>query len=88
MKWLLPEYIEDILPAQAMRVEQLRRKILDLFFSRKYELVMPPLLEYMDSLLTGTGHALASARSVASAFLTAGSLGSFFSACLSTSGPP
>jgi ATP phosphoribosyltransferase regulatory subunit len=58
MKWLLPEYIEDILPAEAMRIERLRRRLLDLFFSRKYELVMPPLLEYMDSLLTGTGHDL------------------------------
>ena len=58
MKWVLPEYIEDILPAEAMRIEALRRKILDLFFKRKYELVMPPLLEYMDSLLTGTGHDL------------------------------
>ena len=58
MKWLLPEYIEDILPAEAMRIEGLRRKILDLFFAKKYELVMPPLLEYMDSLLTGTGHDL------------------------------
>jgi ATP phosphoribosyltransferase regulatory subunit len=58
MKWILPEYIEDILPAEAMRIERLRRVILDLFFSRKYELVMPPLLEYMDSLLTGTGHDL------------------------------
>jgi ATP phosphoribosyltransferase regulatory subunit len=58
MKWLLPEYIEDILPAEAMRIERLRRKILDLFFEKKYELVMPPLLEYMDSLLTGTGHDL------------------------------
>ena len=58
MKWLLPEYIEDILPAEAMRIETLRRKILDLFFSKKYELVMPPLLEYTDSLLTGTGHDL------------------------------
>ena len=58
MKWLLPEYIEDILPVEAMRIERLRRKILDLFFSRDYELVMPPLLEYMDSLLTGTGHDL------------------------------
>jgi ATP phosphoribosyltransferase regulatory subunit len=56
MKWVLPEYIEDILPAEAKRIEALRRKILDLFFSRKYDLVMPPLLEYMDSLLTGTGH--------------------------------
>ena len=58
MKWLLPEFIEDILPAEAMRIERLRRTLLDLFFSRKYELVMPPLLEYMDSLLTGTGHDL------------------------------
>jgi ATP phosphoribosyltransferase regulatory subunit len=58
MKWILPEYIEDILPAEAMRIEGLRRKILDLFFSKKYELVIPPLLEYTDSLLTGTGYDL------------------------------
>src|SRR4051812_28908546 len=58
VRWLLPEYVEDILPAEAMRIEKLRRRILDLFFKRKYELVMPPLLEYMDSLLTGTGHDL------------------------------
>jgi ATP phosphoribosyltransferase regulatory subunit len=58
VKWVLPEYIEDILPAEAMRIESLRRKTLDLFFRKKYELVMPPLLEYMDSLLTGTGHDL------------------------------
>ena len=58
MRWLLPEYIEDILPAEAARIEQLRRKILDLFFKHDYELVMPPLLEYMDSLLTGTGRDL------------------------------
>src|SRR5947207_10036781 len=58
MRWLLPEYVEDILPAEAMRMERLRRRVLDLFFKRGYELVMPPLLEYMDSLLTGTGHDL------------------------------
>jgi ATP phosphoribosyltransferase regulatory subunit len=58
MKWVLPEYVEDILPAEASRIEFLRRKILDLFASKKYELVIPPLLEYMDSLLTGTGHDL------------------------------
>ncbi|MEA3191895.1 MAG: phosphoribosyltransferase regulatory subunit [Betaproteobacteria bacterium] len=58
MKWILPEYVEDVLPAEAMRIEKLRRKILDLFFKKKYELVMPPLLEFMDSLLTGTGHDL------------------------------
>ena len=58
MKWLLPEYVEDILPAEAMRIEALRRRMLDLFFKHEYELVMPPLLEYIDSLLTGTGHDL------------------------------
>jgi ATP phosphoribosyltransferase regulatory subunit len=58
MKWILPEYVEDVLPAEAMRIEKLRRRILDLFFKKKYELVMPPLLEFTDSLLTGTGHDL------------------------------
>jgi ATP phosphoribosyltransferase regulatory subunit len=57
-KWLLPEYIEDILPAEAGRVERLRRRILDLFHACGYELVVPPMLEYLDSLLTGTGHDL------------------------------
>ncbi|HEY9447224.1 MAG TPA: ATP phosphoribosyltransferase regulatory subunit, partial [Burkholderiales bacterium] len=56
--WLLPEYIEDILPAEAARVEALRRRILDLFRLHGYELVMPPMLEYVESLLTGTGHDL------------------------------
>ena len=58
MKWLLPEYVEDILPAEAARIEALRRSVLDLFFRNKFELVIPPLLEYMESLLTGTGHDL------------------------------
>jgi ATP phosphoribosyltransferase regulatory subunit len=56
--WLLPEYIEDILPDEARRIERLRRRILDDFAVHGYELVMPPLLEYVDSLLTGTGHDL------------------------------
>ena len=56
--WLLPEYVEDILPAEAARIERLRRTILDLFAVQGYQLVMPPLLEYVDSLLTGTGHDL------------------------------
>jgi ATP phosphoribosyltransferase regulatory subunit len=56
VRWILPEYVEDILPAEAKRIERLRRALLDLFFSRKYELVNPPLLEFVDSLLTGTGH--------------------------------
>ncbi|HEX9396238.1 MAG TPA: ATP phosphoribosyltransferase regulatory subunit [Burkholderiales bacterium] len=58
MKWVLPEYIEDILPAEAARIESLRRRILDLFFKNKYQFVIPPLLEFTDSLLTGTGHDL------------------------------
>jgi len=58
MRWLLPEHIEDILPAEAMRIEMLRRSILDLFFKNRFELVMPPLVEFTDSLLTGTGHDL------------------------------
>ena len=58
MRWLLPEYIEDILPAEAARIEALRRTILDLFAAHGYELVMPPLLEYLESLLTGTGRDL------------------------------
>src|SRR5262245_233648 len=58
MRWLLPEHIEDILPDEAMRIELLRRRILDLFFGKKYKLVIPPLVEFTDSLLTGTGHDL------------------------------
>ncbi|MEO8188195.1 MAG: ATP phosphoribosyltransferase regulatory subunit [Burkholderiaceae bacterium] len=57
-KWLLPEYIEDLLPGEAARVERLRRRILDLFFVHGYELVVPPMLEYVESLLTGTGYDL------------------------------
>ena len=53
--WLLPENVEDVLPPQAWRMEDLRRAVLDLFRSRGYELVIPPLMEYVDSLLTGVG---------------------------------
>jgi ATP phosphoribosyltransferase regulatory subunit len=54
-RWLLPEDIADVLPAEARKVETLRRAILDLYQSYGYELVAPPLLEFLDSLLTGTG---------------------------------
>ncbi|MFA5914434.1 MAG: ATP phosphoribosyltransferase regulatory subunit [Burkholderiales bacterium] len=54
--WVLPEYIEDILPPEARRIESLRAQLLELFRVHGYELVMPPLLEYLESLLTGTGH--------------------------------
>jgi ATP phosphoribosyltransferase regulatory subunit len=56
--WLLPEYLEDVLPAEAMRIEQLRRKLLDLFHVHGYQYVIPPMLEYMESLITGVGHDL------------------------------
>ena len=58
MRWLLPEHIDDILPDEAMRIELLRRSVLDLFFKYDYQLVIPPLIEFTDSLLTGTGHDL------------------------------
>ena len=54
-RWLLPEGIVDLLPMQAEPLEKLRREILNLFHSWGYELVMPPFIEYLDSLLTGTG---------------------------------
>src|SRR5574340_1010958 len=53
--WLLPENVEDVLPPQAWRMEDMRRALLDLFRSRGYQLVIPPLMEYVDSLLTGVG---------------------------------
>jgi ATP phosphoribosyltransferase regulatory subunit len=56
--WLLPDQIADLLPAQARKVELLRRTCLDSAQSFGYELVMPSLLEYADSLLTGTGRDL------------------------------
>lgn len=55
MNWLLPEYLADALPQEAARIEKLRRVVLDLFRVRGYELVIPPMLEYLDSLLTGSG---------------------------------
>lgn len=55
-RWLLPEAIEDVLPGQAWQVEMLRRRILDEFVRQGYEFVMPPMLEYVESLLTGSGH--------------------------------
>jgi ATP phosphoribosyltransferase regulatory subunit len=54
-KWLLPESIEDVLPGEAARLESLRRALLDHFASHGYRLVQPPLVEHLDSLLTGSG---------------------------------
>lgn len=55
-RWLLPEAIEDLLPGEARQVEILRRRLLDAFMRSGYEFVAPPLLEYVESLLTGSGH--------------------------------
>lgn len=56
--WLLPEGIEDLLPDDAQHVETLRRRLLDEFERHGYQLVAPPLLEYLESLLTGSGYDL------------------------------
>ena len=56
--WLLPEHIADVLPAQARHIEELRRGLLDVARAYGCELVMPPLLEHIESLLSGTGHEL------------------------------
>jgi len=58
LRWLLPESIADVLPAEARAIEELRRRLLDLYRSYGYELVMPPLIEHLDSLLTGSGRDL------------------------------
>lgn len=56
--WLLPEHIADVLPAEARRIEELRRTLLEMARGYGFELVMPPLLEHLESLLTGTGREL------------------------------
>lgn len=57
-RWLLPEGVEDVLPSQAARMEESRRCLLDLFSTWGYDYVIPPIVEYLESLLTGTGHDL------------------------------
>ncbi len=57
-RWLLPEGVKELLPPQARRVEALRRRIIDLYESWGYEQVMPPLMEHLESLLTGVGRDL------------------------------
>ena len=57
-RWLLPEGIQELLPAQARRVEIVRRRLLDLYEQWGYDLVMTPVMEHLESLLTGVGHDL------------------------------
>jgi ATP phosphoribosyltransferase regulatory subunit len=54
-RWLLPDGIEEILPNQALQIERLRRQVLDLYHCWGYDLVIPPLVEFTESLLSGTG---------------------------------
>ncbi|MBU3737854.1 MAG: ATP phosphoribosyltransferase regulatory subunit [Rhodoferax sp.] len=56
--WVLPDHLADVLPSEARHIEELRRKLLDKARCYGYELVMPPLLEHLESLLTGAGQAL------------------------------
>ncbi len=58
-RWLLPEGVDELLPAQAVALEHLRRHLLDNYRSRGYQLVRPPLLEYLEALKVGTGNDLA-----------------------------
>ncbi|MGS2743088.1 ATP phosphoribosyltransferase regulatory subunit [Halomonas sp. LS-001] len=54
-RWLLPDGMDEVLPPQASRMEELRRTLLDLYYCWGYDQVMPPPVEFLDSLLTGTG---------------------------------
>lgn len=57
-RWLLPEGITEVLPAEAARLESLRRRVIDLFRVWGYDLVMPPMIDHLESLLTGVGNDL------------------------------
>src|SRR5690554_3652337 len=57
-RWLLPDGVEDILPPLAGQIESLRREVMDTCQRWGYQLVIPPLIEYLESLFTGTGHDL------------------------------
>lgn len=57
-RWRLPDGIDEVLPPEAARLETLRRELLDLYSGWGYELVIPPFIDYLESLLTGTGHDL------------------------------
>ncbi|QID18573.1 ATP phosphoribosyltransferase regulatory subunit [Nitrogeniibacter mangrovi] len=58
MRWVLPEYFQDVLPPEADKLEHLRRQLLDAFRAHGYQMVVPPLVEYLESLLTGAGQDL------------------------------
>lgn len=57
-RWLLPDGVKEVLAPDAYHIESLRRRLLDLYHHWGYELVMPPLMEHLDSVLTGVGRDL------------------------------
>ncbi|MGE0483770.1 MAG: ATP phosphoribosyltransferase regulatory subunit [Gammaproteobacteria bacterium] len=57
-RWLLPDGVDEVLPPRAWRIEALRRRLLDVFERWGYDLVVPPIIEYLDSLLSGIGEDL------------------------------
>lgn len=57
-RWLLPEGVQEMVPPESWRIEAARRQLLDLYWRWGYDLIRPPLIEYLDSLLTGAGHEL------------------------------
>lgn len=57
-RWLLPEGVQEVLPPESWRLEAARRALLDLYWRWGYDLVRPPLIEYLDSLLSGSGRDL------------------------------
>lgn len=57
-RWLLPEGVQETLPPESWRMEAARRRLLDLYWRWGFDLIRPPLIEYLDSLLTGAGHNL------------------------------
>ncbi|MEA5446247.1 ATP phosphoribosyltransferase regulatory subunit [Gammaproteobacteria bacterium AB-CW1] len=57
-RWLLPAGVEEVLPPRAWRLDAMRRRLLDLYWSWGYDLMFPPFVEYLESLLTGNAHDL------------------------------
>ena len=54
-RWQLPDGVDEILPESALQIEAMRRQLLDLYLRWGYDLVIPPMIEYTDSLLIGLG---------------------------------
>jgi ATP phosphoribosyltransferase regulatory subunit len=55
LNWRLPEGVEDLLPPAAWALEQVRRRVLDIFHRAGFDYIEPPVIEYLDALLVGSG---------------------------------